>query len=155
MLDISKYYTFLIPIAIWFIIQGTKFVLFSLKHGWDIKNTLAHIGYGHMPSAHTGFVTSLVASIGYYKGMDSGAFAVSVIIAIIIIDDSIRLRMHIGDHGLYLNRLVEHLHLKQEEFPKLKERMGHRISEVIVGGLLGFFLALIFAKILENYIIII
>jgi uncharacterized protein len=151
MMDISKYYTFLIPIAIWFIIQGTKFILFSIKHGWDIKNTLVHIGYGHMPSAHTGFVTSLVTSIGYYKGMDSGAFAVAVVFAIMIIDDSIRLRMHIGDQGLYLNRLVEHFHLRQEEFPKLKERMGHRISEVIVGGILGFLLTLLLAKFFEIY----
>jgi uncharacterized protein len=151
MFDISKYYIFLLPITVWFVIQGIKFILFSIKHGWDIKNTLIHIGYGHMPSAHTGFVVSLVTSVGYYTGMDSGAFAVAVVFAIMIIDDSVRLRMYIGDQGFYLNRLVAHFRLKKEDFPKLKERMGHKISEVIVGGILGFFLTLCMAKILEKY----
>lgn len=145
-LDISKYYTFLLPIAVWFIIQGIKIFIFSVRHGWNIKNTLAHVGYGHMPSAHTGFVSSLVTSVGYYKGTDSGAFAVAVILAIMTIDDSVRLRMYIGDQGNYLNRLIEHMKLGPEEFPRLKERMGHRVSEVIAGGALGFILTLLFAK---------
>ena len=151
MLDISKYYTFLIPVTIWFFIQGIKIIIFSLRHGWNLRNTLMHVGYGHMPSAHTGFVSSLVTSVGYYAGLDSGAFAVAVILAIMTVDDSIRLRMYIGDQGNYLNRLVEHLHLEKEGFPKLKERMGHRISEVIVGGILGFSLTLILAKTLEIF----
>ncbi|HRZ95471.1 MAG TPA: divergent PAP2 family protein [Candidatus Moranbacteria bacterium] len=153
MLDISKYYAFILPIIIWIFIFGVKIIIFSLKHGWnqDIKDTLAHVGHGHMPSAHTAFVLSLVTSIGYYKGMDSGAFSVAIILAIIIIDDSIRLRMYIGDQGMYLNRLAEHLNLGKEEFPKMKERTGHKISEVIVGGMLGIFLTIFLAKILEKY----
>ena len=148
MLDISKYYIFLIPIFVWFFVQGIKIVLFSLKHGWNIKNTLSHVGYGHMPSAHTGFVSSLATSVGYYCGMNSGAFAVAVILAIMTIDDSVRLRMYIGDQGMYLNRLVEHLNLGTSDFPKLKERMGHHVSEVIAGGILGFVSTLILAKVL-------
>jgi hypothetical protein len=145
---LSPYYIFLIPITVWFAIQSIKILIFSLKHGWNIKNTLMHVGYGHMPSAHTGFVSSLVTSVGYYTGINSGAFAVALILAIMTIDDSIRLRMYIGDQGNYLNRLVEHLNLGGEDFPKLKERMGHRISEVIVGGILGCIFTLLLATIL-------
>lgn len=148
MLDISKYYIVLLPICVWFFIQGIKIILFSIKHGWDIKNTLSHTGYGHMPSAHTGFVISLVTSVGYYSGTNSGAFAVAVILAIMTIDDSVRLRMYIGDQGMYLNRLIEHLNMGSKEFPKLKERMGHRISEVIAGGILSFASTLILINIL-------
>ena len=151
MLDISKYYSFILPIIIWFFILGLKITIYSLKHGWNLKNTLRHVGHGHMPSAHTGFVMSLVTSVGYYSGIDSGAFAVALILAIIVIDDSIRLRMYIGDQGFYINRLISHLNLKLEEFPKLKERTGHKVSEVVVGGLLGVFLTLAIAKILEKY----
>lgn len=142
-------YVFLIPIAVWFIVQGLKIVIFSFKHGWNLKNTLAHVGHGHMPSAHTGFVTSLATSVGYYEGIGSGAFAVAVVLAIIVTDDSVRLRMYIGDQGMYLNRLIEHFDLGKDGFPKLKERLGHRISEVIVGGLLGIALALFLASILS------
>jgi hypothetical protein len=148
MFDISKYYIFLIPIVVWLLISAIKVTLFSLKHGWNIKDNLIHVGYGHMPSAHTSFVVSLVTAVGYYSGIDSGIFAVAVILAILTIDDSIRLRMYIGDQGMYLNRLVEHLDLGGKEFPHLKERMGHKISEVIVGGILGFFVTLILAKLL-------
>lgn len=151
MFGISKYYTFILPVLVWFAILGIKIIIYSLKHGWDIKNTLKHVGHGHMPSAHTGLVTSLVTSVGYYKGIDSGAFAVAVVFAIMIIDDSVRLRMYIGDQGFYLNRLVARLGMKKEDFPKLKERMGHKISEVIVGGILGFFFTLFLAKLLEIY----
>jgi len=150
-IDISKYFTFLLPIFIWFGIQGIKIILFSLKHGWNLRNTLTHVGYGHMPSAHTGFVCSMITAVGYYDGAETGAFAVAVILAIMTIDDSVRLRMYIGDQGIYLNRMAEHMNLTEKEFPKLKERMGHKISEVIVGGLLGVALTLALAKILEAY----
>ena len=151
MITLSSYYIFLIPIAVWFIVQGLKIFLFSLKHGWNIIENTKHLGHGHMPSAHTGFVSAMVASIGYYDGLGSGAFAVAIVMAIITIDDSIRLRMHIGDQGTYLNRLIEHLNLKRKDYPKLKERMGHKISEVVVGGILGISLTLLAAEILKNY----
>jgi len=149
MIDLSPYYTFLLPIFIWFVVQGIKIFIFSTKHGWNILDTIKHVEYGHMPSAHTGFVTSLVTAVGYYKGIESGAFAVAIVLAIMVIDDSIRLRMRIGDHGHYLNRIVTHLNLKEKDFPKLKERMGHKVSEVIVGGILGIFLTLFLALMLQ------
>jgi uncharacterized protein len=149
MWDISKYYIFLIPIFVWFFISGVKVILFSLKHGWNLKINLIHVGYGHMPSAHTAFVVSLVTSVGYYTSLASGAFTVALILAILTIDDSIRLRMYIGDQGIQLNRLIEHLNLEGKEFPHLKERMGHKISEVIVGAILGFFITLLIAQLLS------
>lgn len=127
------------------IVQITKFVVYSIKHGWDIQYAMTH---GHMPSAHTGFIVSLVTSIGYYAGINSGAFAVSVALAIIVIDDAARLRMYMGDQGRYLNMLIRQLNINEEQFPRLHERMGHRISEVIVGGILGFVLTLALAMFL-------
>jgi uncharacterized protein len=147
MLEISKYYSFILPIAIWFFILFIKIVIYSLKHGWDIRNTLSHVGHGHMPSAHTGFIVSLVTAVGYYNGVDSAAFAVAFVLAIITIDDAVRLRMYMGDQGRYLNKIIENLNL-EEKYPKLKERMGHRIREVIVGGLIGFAFTLALAKLL-------
>lgn len=148
MFGLSSYLIFLVPIAVWFIVQGIKFLLFSMKYGWNIRETLSHVSYGHMPSAHTGFVTALVTSVGWYRGVSSGAFAVALVLAIMTIDDSVRLRMYIGSQGIYLNRLVARLNLDEAEFPKLKERMGHRVDEVIVGGILGFLLTLLLISLL-------
>ncbi|EKD58316.1 MAG: hypothetical protein ACD_56C00150G0015 [uncultured bacterium] len=142
---IEPYAVFVIPIVVAVIIQAVKFVLYSLKHGWNIRYALTH---GHMPSAHTAFAISLMTSIGFYEGIHTGSFAVAVALAFLIIDDATRLRMHLGDQGRYLNMLIEQLAISEEKFPRLKERVGHRVSEVVVGGISGFVLSFIFIWIL-------
>ncbi|HAT73687.1 MAG: hypothetical protein US30_C0007G0030 [Candidatus Moranbacteria bacterium GW2011_GWF2_36_839] len=146
-MDILKpYYIFLIPMFVGGVVQIIKFVVYSMKHGWNIQYAMTH---GHMPSAHTGFIMSLVTSVGYYDGMSSGAFTVAVALAIIVIDDAARLRMYMGDQGRYLNMLIRQLNINEDQFPRLHERMGHRISEVIVGGILGVIFTLILARLLS------
>lgn len=146
MLEIlAPYYIIIIPILVGGIVQITKFIAFSLKHGWDWRYAMTH---GHMPSAHTGFIISLLTAVGYYDGIHTGAFAVAMGLAIIVIDDAARLRMYMGDQGRYLNMLIRELKVDEGQFPRLKERMGHRVSEVIVGGILGFVLTILFAKLL-------
>jgi len=141
----QPYLIFLIPAVVGVIVQIIKFIVFSLKHGWDWHYAMTH---GHMPSAHTAFIVSLVTSVGYYDSMSSGAFAVAVALAIIVIDDAARLRMYMGDQGRYLNMLIRQLNVSEEQFPRLQERVGHRVSEVIVGGILGFLLTILLAKLL-------
>lgn len=124
----------LIPVFVGIITQTTKFIIFVSKHGfkWDYFMT-----HGHMPSTHSAFATSLIISIGYLEGINSGAFAVAIALAVIIIDDALRLRMYLGDQGRYLNMLVQNLNLDADKYPRLKERVGHRTSEVIVGIIYG------------------
>ncbi len=145
MSNLSPYYVFILPAVVGVIIQFTKFCLYCLKHGWNFRYIMTH---GHMPSAHTGFAISLITSVGYFEGVHSGAFAVAVAFAIIIIDDAARLRMYLGDQGRYLNMLIEQLEIDKTKFPRLKERVGHRVSEVIVGGIYGFFLTMLLIKVL-------
>lgn len=140
---IAPYAVFIIPMAVGIIVQSIKFVLYSLKHGWDIRYAFTH---GHMPSAHTAFAVSLITSIGFFEGIHTGTFAIAVALAFLIIDDATRLRMTLGDQGKYLNMLVGQLNLNEEQFPRLKERMGHKVSEVAVGGIVGFILTMLFIK---------
>lgn len=146
MIDLSPYYVFILPVIVGGIVQITKFIVYSLKHGWNIQYAMTH---GHMPSAHTGFIVSLVTSVGYYDGVTSGAFTVALALAIIVIDDAARLRMYMGDQGRYLNMLIRQLKVNESQFPRLKERVGHRISEVIVGGIFGFLLTMMLINILQ------
>ena len=143
---LKPYYIFLLPAFIGIFVQLIKFVIYSLKNGWNFQYAFTQ---GHMPSAHTAFVVSLVTSVGYYDKITSGAFAVAVALAIIVIDDAARLRMYLGDQGRYLNMLVRQLNISEKQFPRLKERVGHRINEIIIGGILGFILTLALAKLLE------
>lgn len=140
---IAPYAVFIIPVLVAVIVQAIKFVLYSLKHGWDIRYAFTH---GHMPSAHTAFAVSLVTSIGVYEGVHNGTFAVAFALAFIIIDDAARLRMYLGDQGRYLNMLIEQLDVDDKKFPRLKERTGHRVNEIIVGAILGIVLTVLFIK---------
>ncbi len=137
---ITPHAIFIIPIVVGILVQIVKFVLYSLKHGWDVRYVFTH---GHMPSAHTAFAISIITSVGYYEGINDGSFAVAIALAFLIIDDATRLRMHLGDQGRYLNMLVEQLNIDTDKYPRLKERTGHRVSEVIVGAILGFILTML------------
>jgi len=140
-----SYLVFIIPIVVGLSVQAFKFILFTLKHGWKPEYMFTH---GHMPSAHTAFALSVVTSVGYFDGVKSGAFAVAIALAFILIDDAARIRMYLGDQGRYLNMLVAQLNINTDNFPRLKERVGHRVSEVLVGGVLGFLLSILFIALL-------
>jgi acid phosphatase family membrane protein YuiD len=148
--NISNYYMLILPITVGFIVWVIKFLVFYIKHDFDWNYAVKHgTTYGHMPSAHTGFMASLVTSVGYYAGMNSGAFTVAVAIAIIVVDDALRLRIYMGDQGRRLNFIIEQLKISKKDFPRLKERVGHRKSEVIVGAILGFLLTYFLASVLK------
>ncbi|MEI9966424.1 MAG: divergent PAP2 family protein [Candidatus Moraniibacteriota bacterium] len=139
----EKFYAslvFLIPIAVGLSAQLIKFLIFTVRHGWHPGYIFTH---GHMPSAHTAFAISLLTSIGYFQGIASGAFAVAVALAFVIVDDAVRIRMILGDQGRYLNMLIEQLNVDKKAYPRLKERVGHRTNEVLAGALFGFLMSLL------------
>jgi acid phosphatase family membrane protein YuiD len=142
---LQSYLVFLIPITVGVLTQIIKFTLYTYKHGLNIEYAFTH---GHMPSAHTSLVVSLLTSVAYFEGIHSGAFALSAVLAFIVIDDAARIRMYLGDQGRYLNMLVDQLNIERERFPRLKERVGHRISEIIGGAFVGLFLTLLLIRVL-------
>ncbi|HHH12291.1 MAG TPA: divergent PAP2 family protein [Candidatus Moranbacteria bacterium] len=134
-MNIFDYNMFLIPLAVIVSAQSVKFLIFTAKHGLNWNYLLSP---GHMPSAHSAFVASLVTTVGYYDGTKSPAFAVAVAFATIVIYDAMRIRMHIGDQGKFLNQLVRELpDIDKSKFPRLKERVGHYSREVIAGVIFG------------------
>ncbi|MDZ7611570.1 MAG: divergent PAP2 family protein [Candidatus Moranbacteria bacterium] len=141
------YFYVLIPIVVGGITQATKFFIFSWKHGLNWNYFFTH---GHMPSTHSAFVTSMIVATGHLAGFNSAAFLVAFSLGIIIIDDALRLRMYLGDQGRYLNMLVDSLNLDANKYPRLKERIGHRSSEVIVGLIYGLALAYGFIFLFEK-----
>jgi len=142
----QEYSIVFVPIVVGLFTQALKFFIFSIKHGFKWEYFLTH---GHMPSSHTAFVISAITSIGYYAGTSSPVFALAIIFAVLIIDDALRLRMYLGDQGRYLNMLINELSIDKRKFPRLKERIGHRLSEVIIGGAIGFLLSLVLIKLFE------
>ena len=145
----SRYYVVLIPLLVLLLVRVIKFIIFYFRHNRDFKYTLEHgMTYGHMPSVHSALMTSLVTSVGYFEGLDSGAFAVSLVMTILIIDDATRLRVYMGEHSRYINMVVNKIGANEDDYPRLKERMGHKPLEALAGGVLGFALTIFFIAIL-------
>jgi len=97
-----------------------------------------------MPSAHTAFVVSLTTVVGLHEGMDSAAFAISLIFSLLIIRDAIGLRQFLSQHGKAINMLIKDLPDEMEaKYPaRLVERVGHTPLQAVVGGIIGLALAL-------------
>ena len=102
--------------------------------------------YAGMPSGHTALMISLATIIGLTQGFHSAAFAICFVLAIVIINDALRLRNYIGQQGEILNVLVKELKsddLLEKRYPHLMENIGHTFKQVLAGAILGFLVALI------------
>lgn len=136
---------FIIPIAVGLTTEVIKFINYIRKHGWNLNYSIA---YGHMPSAHTAYVISLVTTMWLFEGYKSPVFAIALIMAIIVIMDALRLRVYMGQHAQYINDVIQYLNLDEKQFPRLKERVGHKPEEVIVGAIVGVILTIVFSAFL-------
>lgn len=128
------YGAFIIPILVGLLAEVVKFINFARKYGWNWSYSVT---YGHMPSAHTAFVASTVTTLGFLEGIDSTVFALALILAIIVVMDALRLRVYMGQHAHYINQIIHKLGYSEEEFPRLKERVGHKPEEVAAGAVFG------------------
>jgi len=99
------------------------------------------LSYGGMPSSHAAIVTSLTIVMGYYNEIKSPEFAITIILAILIIRDASGIRLQLGNHGKILNKLIKELPDKKEyKFPVLNERFGHKNIEVAIGIIISIIL---------------
>lgn len=119
------------------IAQSTKFFTsWYRERRWDFKQLL---GSGGMPSAHSATVTSLALATGLQEGFGGAVFAISLILACIVMYDATGVRLHAGRQAEVLNQIVYELpaeHPLAESRP-LRELLGHTPPQVIAGALLG------------------
>ena len=124
-----------------FIAQIIKFIIFTIKSrkiNFKIFTTT-----GGMPSSHSAAVMGLSTSVGIIEGYDSISFAIAIGFALITMYDAAGVRRAAGKTAACLNRMMEDFyhHDVQAIGGKLKELLGHTPFEVIVGAVLGIFLA--------------
>jgi len=94
------------------------------------------VAAGGMPSAHASLVTSLAGSIALWDGIQSPAFAVSVVVGLIVIHDAHVVRYNAGRHASALNQIQTQLEPSPAIAPH-KESLGHTKKEIVVGILFG------------------
>lgn len=97
-------------------------------------------GSGGMPSSHSSTVCALATASCLQYGAGSFAFAVSAIMAIIVMYDARGVRRETGIQAQVINEMIDFFQnmgkpLSYEE--KLKEFVGHTPLQVLIGALLG------------------
>lgn len=138
--DIWQNSSIWIPVIIWFLVQSFK-VIFEL-----IKNKKLNIrriwGSGGMPSSHTALVCSLATVVAIREGVASSAFAISVVLAAVVMYDAAGVRRAAGKQARVLNQIIENEgEINVQE--KLIELLGHTPKEVFVGAIVGIFVSIL------------
>ena len=99
---------------------------------------------GGMPSSHSALAVSAMVSIGIHEGFETPIFAVSAVLAMVVMHDAAGIRRAAGKQAEAINFLSSKLESQGIKLDKkLKELLGHHPIEVMFGGLLGFAVAIL------------
>lgn len=127
----------------WFIAQLLKIpVTFIFEKRLDFSRFW---GSGGMPSSHSAFTTSLTTAIGLTNGFNSLEFALSFVMAFIVMYDAAGVRQSAGKQANILNQVLDYLKLTEngEPYQQLKTLLGHTPFEVVGGAILGIVIGFI------------
>lgn len=142
-----------VAVVSWIGAQLIKTLIDTLKHKQFDRKRLS--GAGGMPSSHSAVTCSVLATSYFLYGFDSPIFALSFVLALIVMYDATGVRWAAGLHAKAINFIVNYLEKNDDDtnaendfihdmIPKLNESLGHRRIEVACGALLGIVIALIF-----------
>ena len=135
---VTNYYL-ISAVAAWLVAQILKVVtgVFKTK-----KFTLIELffGTGGMPSSHSASVTALACAVGIRAGLDTPAFAICAILAMIVMRDATGMRRQVGEQAKVLNEILQNLvgakDLKSTQ-KALNELAGHTPMQVAAGAVVG------------------
>jgi acid phosphatase family membrane protein YuiD len=131
----------IVPAVAWFVAQTLK-ALLELNKPKQHRNR-EFFRSGSMPSVHSTMVASLLTVLGVRQGVDSPLFAVAAVMAAIVLYDAVNVRRSVGEQGDTLRKLVA----KDGEQPFFIA-YGHKLSEILIGFMLGVLIALALLQIL-------
>ena len=128
-------------LAAWAVAQVLKTVIHAVIHGSvDIWRLM---GDGGMPSGHSATVTAMATTAAMEYGLGSPWFAVTTVLAVIVMHDAMGVRLEASKHAKALNDLFEMFSSDLKTDEKLKEFLGHTPIQVCAGAVLGLVVALI------------
>lgn len=129
-----------LSVIAWAAAQIAKGILYRIQHKKvDLRMFLSG---GGMPSSHSACVCACATSVGMQAGFQSLLFAVTFILAAIIMYDASHLRKAAGEQAKILNYILQNWDEMSEEMrtKELKELLGHTNFQVCIGALLGIFI---------------
>ncbi|MBA7620447.1 hypothetical protein ES703_27796 [subsurface metagenome] len=131
-----------IPVFAWAVAQLVKVIVSLVREKrFDMRYFVAS---GGMPSSHTALVCALATAAAMTLGLNSVTFAITVILAMVVIYDAAGVRQAVSRQSTILNRIVKQV---TDKGPKgqverdLRELIGHTPFQVIVGAVLGVLIA--------------
>ncbi len=117
----------------WVVAHLIKFIISSVNKERRTLRAYLFIS-GGMPSAHSAAVTAMVTIIGLKDGISSGLFGLSLLFAVIVMYDAVKVRRSSGEQGLAIHKLIKSTNSKIK-LPRVA--MGHTPTEVALGAVLG------------------
>ena len=127
----------------WLVAQVLKTIIYVVVN--KNFNPERLLGDGGMPSSHSATVMAMVTATAFYFGPETFEFAVTAILALIVMHDAMGVRRETGKQAKVINNMmdwfVQNSDISPEE--KLKEFVGHSPTQVFFGALLGIIVGVI------------
>jgi len=140
---------FLSSLTSWILAQIIKVMIIIFRRKKKtLKELVAIVIWrtGGMPSSHSATVSSMTMAVGINNGIGSTAFAICFFFALIVMRDAMGVRRSSGLQAKALNLLGKNTGDRMGfDYHPVKEIQGHSPLEVIVGSLLGIFIAAAYA----------
>ncbi len=128
----------------WMVAQVLKTIIHMILTKQFVAERM--VGSGGMPSSHSATVCALATATGMECGAGSPEFAITIMLAIIVMYDAMGVRRETGKQGRVLNEMLEiFTNMGKEISPekRLKEFVGHTPLQVLMGAILGIAIAVI------------
>ena len=140
----KEYIYLLVPFTSLISAQIIKFIIESIKNKKLMWGRLFN-GSAGMPSSHTSFSFSLTVLLLLTQGAISPLFAISLIFSFIVAYDSMGVRLESGKQAEAINVIVDEMFSRKAKvtIARLKEQIGHKPLEVLVGMLLGTIVSIV------------
>jgi acid phosphatase family membrane protein YuiD len=131
-------YVLMSTISAWFLAQFLKMVTTLVKEK-QFKPGLMLFSSGGMPSSHSASVCSLCTATAISGGFGTVAFAITAVVAMVVITDAMGVRWETGEQSKVINKIVRKLFAGNPEDAEtaLKELVGHTPFQVLMGCVVG------------------
>ncbi len=137
--DMFRNHVLVAAMVAWAIAQFAKVILYTIVNKEFKFERL--VGSGGMPSSHAATVCALMVSAAKQYGAASFEFAVSFVLAAVVLYDARGVRLETGKQAVTITAIIDHF-IKEGtiiELPEfeLKELIGHTPFQVLIGGIMG------------------